>query len=132
MFEGKAVGHFCFWKQGDTANGAPVDCFTEANRPFVGALADSNSIDGETATLCSPRSVTTCVAVTQFSSKDCAPNGIPDTSLCGFEPGKDATCAKVGPTSSTHLCTNVCTSNFDCLPGYTCDTSATPRVCSLQ
>ncbi|MGC4067252.1 MAG: hypothetical protein QM784_21940 [Polyangiaceae bacterium] len=137
MYKDKLVGNFCFWKQGDTANGAPAACFTEANRPYVRVEADVTSVDGDSATLCTLASVTTCVAVNQYRTKDCAPTGTPDPNLCGFAPGADANCVETSTGSKTYRCTNVCLSADDCKgsgggSSITCDVNATPNVCTLQ
>src|SRR6185295_3068103 len=47
-FGAKTVGYFCHWKKGDTANGAPDDCFA-TGRPFAAAVASITSIDGQTS-----------------------------------------------------------------------------------
>ncbi|MGC4070813.1 MAG: hypothetical protein QM784_40290 [Polyangiaceae bacterium] len=131
MFDGKPVGYFCFWKQGDTANGAPAACFTNTNRPYVKVDAGVQSIDGETATLCT-LAVTTCPALNGFRSTDCAPSGTPSDTLCGFAPGVDSKCVETTSGSGTFRCTTTCGSNDDCLSGFTCNTGVTPRVCTFQ
>ncbi|MGC4068864.1 MAG: hypothetical protein QM784_30315 [Polyangiaceae bacterium] len=127
MFGGKPVGYFCFWKQGDTANGAPADCTLSSNRPYVKTEADAQSIDGEAATLCG-LAVTTCIAYNQFKNVDCAPTGTPQDALCGFASGQDAKCAQYGAT--TYRCTTVCLGNDDC--DVACNTGASPKVCTFQ
>jgi hypothetical protein len=129
-FGGNPVGYFCFWKQGDTANGAPADCTIQVNRPYVNAQSNALSIDGEVATLCAPRGVTTCTALNQYSSTNCAPTGTPNEALCGFSPGQDAKCLPFG--ASQYLCTNTCLSDLDCKFGVTCNTNVNPQVCNLQ
>jgi hypothetical protein len=100
-FGGNTVGHFCFWKQADTANGAPAACFSTANRPYVKVEKDITSIDGTTATLCTLRA-TSCTAYNQFSNIDCAPTGTPQDALCGFAPGADSKCAETTSGSGTY------------------------------
>ncbi|MGC4067253.1 MAG: hypothetical protein QM784_21945 [Polyangiaceae bacterium] len=129
MFDGKPVGYFCFWKQGDTGNGAPADCTLSTNRPYVKTEADAQSIDGESATLCT-LAVTTCPALNGYRSTDCAPAGTPQDASCGFAPGVDAKCAAFGMTQ--YRCTTTCLSNDDCISGVTCNTGLTPRVCTFQ
>jgi hypothetical protein len=123
----QSVGFFCFYKQGDTANGAPADCFADGV-PYAKTLVNQTSIDGATADICGLRS-STCVARNQFSSKDCATANAPDDSKCGFATGKDSKCDQVG-ASANYRCTMTCLSNDDC-PGTTCNTGANPAVCEL-
>jgi hypothetical protein len=129
MFTGKPVGYFCFWKQGDTGNGAPTDCTVSSNRPYSRIESDVSSIDGTVATLCTLRS-TTCAAYNQFGNVDCARSGPPNDDLCGFAPGADSKCGKYGMI--TYRCTTVCLANDDCKPGVTCNTGVTPNVCTFQ
>ncbi|MGC4070821.1 MAG: hypothetical protein QM784_40330 [Polyangiaceae bacterium] len=89
------------------------------------------SIDGETATLCTLRS-STCVALNQFSSTDCAPAGTPDDTLCGVAPGVDSKCSLFSSTLSMYRCTTTCGSNDDCKQGFTCNLGVNPNVCSFQ
>jgi len=124
-FNGSSVEYFCFWKQGDTTNGAPTDCPT-AGRPYVKSEKDVTSIDGDTATLCTLRS-TTCTAYNQFSNIDCAPSGTPQDALCGFAPGADSKCATYG---AGYRCTTVCASNDDCK--FSCNIGASPNICTFQ
>jgi hypothetical protein len=131
MFDGKPVGYFCFWKQGDTANGAPISCALGSNRPYVKTQAEALSIDGEMATLCTLRS-STCLALSQFSSTDCAPSGTPQDALCGFAAGVDSKCALYDSVLSLYRCTTTCLSSDDCKPGVTCNTGVTPNVCTFQ
>jgi hypothetical protein len=126
-FNSASVGYFCFWKQGDTANGAPADCTVTANRPYVKVENGATSIDGTSGTLCALRS-TSCTAYNQFSNIDCAPSGTPSDTLCGFASGADSKCMQFGTT--TYRCTTVCLSNDDCKT--TCDTGAAPNVCTFQ
>lgn len=125
-YDGKEVGYFCFWKQGDTSNGAPVDCFTDGN-PYAGVQANAKSIDGTTADICTLRS-SSCVAVSQFSTKNCKPDAVPDNSLCGFAPPKDAKCDQVG-SGANYRCTMTCLSDEDCPGVSTCNMST--FVCDL-
>jgi hypothetical protein len=125
-FNGSSVGYFCFWKQGDMADGAPTDCPT-AGRPYVKSEKDVTSIDGDTATFCT-LAASTCTAYNQFRDLNCAPSGIPQDALCGFAPGADSKCATYG---AGYRCTTVCLSNDDCLTGSNCNTGANPRVCTF-
>ncbi|HVY28764.1 MAG TPA: hypothetical protein VHB79_19545 [Polyangiaceae bacterium] len=122
------VGHFCFWKQGDIANGAPATCASNG-RPYASAIANQVSIDGVTATICGLR-VSTCTSVNQFSSKDCSTSSAADDSKCGFDAPNDAKCVVDGGGFS---CTMTCASDDDrdCPLGIQCDTDASPPVCKL-
>lgn len=123
----QSVGYFCFWKQGDVADGAPADCPTQG-RPYVKAVTNAVSIDGAKSDICSLRS-STCVAKNEFSSKDCKNAAAPDDSLCGFAPTKDSKCSAFG---TGFRCTMTCGSDDDCPSSFTCNTGATPQVCNLQ
>ena len=124
----QAVGHFCHWKKGDVANGAPADCFS-TGKPYSGTQVNVTSIDGDVSDICGLRS-STCIANNQFSAKDCTVASAPSDAACGFAPPKDAKCAQV-PSSSSYRCTMTCLSDEDC-PGSTCDTGAAPRVCAFN
>ncbi len=119
------VGYFCFWKQGDTTNGAPADCFSEGD-PYAGVELNETSIDGQIADICSLR-VSSCVALSELSVKDCKSGGSGDDSLCGAVPPDDAKCDQVG-VSSNYVCTMTCVDNRDC-PGISCNMST--FVCDL-
>jgi hypothetical protein len=123
----KSVGHFCFWKQGDTVNGAPADCFT-GGRPYAGVTLDAISVDSQSADICALR-VSSCAALNQFSAKDCASGGSGSDSLCGFDPPNDAKCDRVG-VSSNYACTMTCLDDRDC-PGVSCNTGVAPFICEL-
>lgn len=123
----KTAGYFCHWKKGDTANGAPADCLA-SGRPYAGTQTAVTSIDGQTADICSLR-VSSCQASSEYSTKNCAPSGTPNDSLCGVAAPADAKCVQ-GANSSTYLCTMTCASDLDC-PGLPCDTQASPRVCQF-
>jgi len=125
-YEGQDLGYFCFWKQGDTANGAPTDCFTEAH-PYAGVDLQATSIDGTVADICSLRS-STCVARNQFSSKDCKSGGVGNNGLCGVAPPNDAKCDQVG-AGANYRCTMTCLSDDDCPGVSTCNSST--DVCEL-
>jgi hypothetical protein len=125
----KDVGYFCHWKQGDTAAGAPADCFS-MGQPDVGVQKNGVSIDGVTSDICTLRS-STCVALNEFSSKNCANPVLPDDSLCGVSPPKDAKCAQVG-ASTNYRCTMTCGSDDDCPSSFTCNKGVSPFVCSLN
>ena len=125
-FNNASVGYFCFYKQGDTTNGAPADC-TLTGRPYVKVLT-TNSVDGQTAALCTLRT-STCQALNEFSSKDCGNSGAPSDTLCGFAPGADSKCTAFG--TSQFRCTVTCASDDDCKTGFTCNTGVNPNVCNL-
>jgi hypothetical protein len=125
-YDGKDVGYFCFWTQGDTGNGAPSDCFATGH-PYAETKTNAVSIDGTTADICSLAS-STCTAVSQFKSKNCKPDAAPDDSLCGFAPPKDAKCDQVGATVN-YRCTMTCLSDEDCPGVSTCNMST--FVCDL-
>ncbi|MGC4068857.1 MAG: hypothetical protein QM784_30275 [Polyangiaceae bacterium] len=129
MFDGKPVGYFCFWKEGDTANGAPAGCALPTNRPYAKAEPGVISIDGEAATLCTLRA-TTCTAYNQFSNLDCAPTGAPNDALCGFAPGVDSKCSLYSSSLNLYRCTTVCLGNDDC--DVACNTGTSPKVCTFQ
>ena len=126
-----SVGYFCFFKQGDTANGAPADCTTA--QPYVSGIA-ATSIDGEFAQICALRA-STCIAMNQYSQTSCASStGTPDNSLCGASAGVDSECTAYG--ASQYLCTVACGGNVDCpilgATSMTCSTtSGTRKYCSL-
>ena len=128
MFNGSAVGYFCFYKQG--ATGAPAVC-GDTGRPYVKTLTGATSIDGQTADICTLRS-STCTALNEFSSKDCASAGSASDQLCGFAPGVDSKC--VAFTSTQNLCTVTCGSSLDCPVGvnFTCNTGAPVPICTFQ
>lgn len=111
------VGFFCFWKKGDTANGAPATCLPGAD-PYANTLLNQTSIDGVTKDICGLRA-STCVARNQFSSKDCSTSGAADDQKCGFVPKKDSKCvqADVG----VFRCTMPCGSADDCPGSLACD-----------
>jgi len=127
------VGYFCFFRQGDTANGAPADCTT--SRPYISAIA-AVSIDGQSTQICT-LAASTCTAMNQYRSTNCASSAsIPDNNLCGFSAGVDSECAAFG--SSQYRCTIACGSDDDCpligASSPTCSLSATAgtrKYCSL-
>lgn len=125
-FDGQDVGYFCHWLEGDTEYGAPAECFANG-RPYVDQTVDAVSIDNQTADICGLR-VSTCPARNDNSDKDCAPEGIPDDSICGFDPPNDAKCAHV--SGSSYRCTMRCNGNDDC-PGTDCNTGPLEPVCEL-
>lgn len=126
-FQDQDVGYFCFWKQGAGEGNAPTDC-TVTGRPYFAILANQTSIDGATADVCGMRA-STCIARNQYSDKDCATGGAADDSKCGFAPGQDSKCVKVG--SAQFRCTTACLGNDDCLPNIACDGAAATPVCKL-
>ena len=132
MFNGQSVGYFCFYKQGDTANGAPASCISNG-RPYSGVLKSAVSIDGETADICSLR-VSTCAALNQFSQANCTTStNTANDGACGFAPGVDSKCAE-SSTPGVYSCTTTCGSDLDCPLGinFKCDTGANPPVCTFQ
>lgn len=124
----KAVGYFCHWKKGDSANGAPADCFANG-RPYAGTLTGATSIDGQTADVCTLR-VSSCIASAEFSTKNCAPTGTPDDSQCGVAAPIDAKCIQA-TGSSAYSCTMTCGSDLDCRDGFACNTNVSPPVCQF-
>jgi hypothetical protein len=127
MYNGSPVGYFCFYKQGDTTNGAPAVC-GDTGRPYVKVITGATSIDSQTADICSLR-VSTCPALNQFSQTNCSPSGTPSDANCGFAPGVDSKCAAF--TTTQYLCTVTCASDFDCKAGFSCNTGVNPNVCNL-
>jgi hypothetical protein len=125
----KDVGYFCHWKQGDTANGAPADCFT-GGQPYVGVQKNAVSVDGITSDICG-LAVSTCVARNQFRAKDCLIASAPSDAACGVSPAKDSKCLQVG-TSGNYRCTMTCGSDVDCPSPFTCNTGVSPAVCNLN
>lgn len=125
-FDNKDIGYFCFWRQGDTANGAPNDCFNDGH-PYSQTLVNAISIDGAKSDMCGLAS-STCTAVSQFKTKNCKPDAAPDDTLCGFAPPKDAKCDQVGATAN-YRCTMTCLSTEDCPGVSTCNLST--FVCDL-
>ena len=129
-FNGSSVGYFCFYKQGDTANGAPASCFSNG-RPYSGVLKSAASIDGQTADICS-LVTSTCSALNQFRSTNCtSATGTANDQLCGFAPGIDSKCAAT-TAADVYSCTVTCGSDLDCRSGFTCNTGINPPVCSFQ
>jgi len=124
----KAVGYFCHWKKGDTANGAPTSCVA-SGRPYVGTQVNAKSIDGAVSDVCT-LSVSTCIARNQFRSKDCGVASAPSDSACGVSPPNDAKCAAFDATNLR--CTMTCLSDDDCPSPSTCNTGQTPAVCNLN
>jgi hypothetical protein len=123
------VGSFCFWKKGDTANGAPANCLPAAD-PYAKTLSQQTSVDGAVADVCGLRA-STCTARNDLNaSKDCATSALPDDSKCGFDAPNDAKC--VLADLATYRCTTTCISNDDCDSGVVCDTGVSPKVCKLQ
>jgi hypothetical protein len=122
------VGYFCFWKKGDTANGAPTACLSEAARPYAATLTDQTSVDGVVADICG-LATSSCTARRQFRTEDCATASAADDQKCGFAPAKDSKCvqADVG----VFLCTMACLSDLDC-PGVACKSGPAPRGCNFQ
>ena len=113
-YKGAHTGYFCFWKQGDTANGAPLGCSLEGNRPYIKTAIDVTTVDGETISLCTLSSVTTCAAVSQYKATDCAPTGTADNANCGFSPGLDSRCSLFDNALGKYRCTNACVTDDDC------------------
>jgi hypothetical protein len=130
MFNGQSVGYFCFYKQGDTANGAPASCISNG-RPYSGVLKGAVSIDGAAADICS-LVLSTCTALNEYRSINCTSStNTANDQACGFAPGVDSKCAETS-TSGVYLCTTTCLSDLDCLSGVSCNTGANPRVCNIQ
>jgi len=133
-FKGATVGFFCFWKQGDPTSGAPADCTVEANRPFVNAITNTVTIDGDTTTLCTLRSNTsTCIAVPKYGT-NCASSGTPSNNECGFAFGIDSKCTPYGSTQ--YRCTTACLSPDDCAGSgtgstITCAQDGSQKFCTL-
>ena len=123
----KDVGYFCHWKQGDPMGGAPANCFS-GGRPYAGVQNNATSIDGAISNVCT-LAVSSCVALNQFRSKDCAVASAPSDALCGVSPPSDAKCGSVDGLN--FRCTVTCLSDADC-PGTVCDLGVAPRVCRLQ
>jgi hypothetical protein len=124
-FGGQAVGYFCFWEQG--AEGGPTGCRTA--RPYVQTQANAASIDGHVGTLCVLRS-TTCPALSQFSTEQGSCGNSNDDQACGVSGLDDALCRQFDATS--YGCTVPCGSSDDCVSGFSCNTTASPRYCDLQ
>jgi hypothetical protein len=122
------VGYFCFWKKGDTADGAPTTCLPGAD-PYAATTKNALSVDGATADICGLRS-STCVARNEFSAKNCANPTLPDDTLCGFAPTKDSKCAQVDV--GVFRCTMTCASDDDCPSPFACNTGVSPSVCNLN
>jgi hypothetical protein len=120
------IGYFCFWKKGDTGNGAPALC--SAGRPYVDTLVNQTSIDGTSGDICG-LAVSTCQARNEFRSKDCTTSNAPDDEKCGFAHGEDSKCGQFD--AGVYRCTMTCGSDDDCPAGFACDTGANPPVCEL-
>ena len=129
MYGDKDAGNFCFWKQGDPTSGAPKDCPLDAPHPYVKVDKDLVSVDGEKATLCT-LTVSTCKALNQFRTENCAPTGEWDDQYCGISPGLDSKCAAYG--ASQHRCTITCVTSDDCVSPTTCAPVSGVRICSFQ
>ncbi|HMA91787.1 MAG TPA: hypothetical protein VKP30_03830, partial [Polyangiaceae bacterium] len=129
LFDNASVGRFCFWKEGDTANGAPATCASEAARPFIEPVSVKR-IDGTSATLCGLRA-STCVALERYKTS-CAYEGKPGPGLCGFSAPRDATCG--GDALGKFVCRVSCMSDNDCPAndsgsGGICDWESTRPTC---
>jgi len=125
---GVSAGHFCFWKQGDTTNGAPADCTLA--RPYVKIVEGAVSIDGSSATMCGLR-VSSCTALNQFSQTSCASaTNTANDALCGVAPGIDSKCEPYG--TSQFRCSVTCLSADDCKLGVGCNAGVNPNVCKFQ
>lgn len=110
------VGYFCFWKRGDTANGAPATC--SAAKPYSATVTAQISIDGVQGDICGLRS-STCVARNDLAdSKDCSTAGSADNAKCGFLAGVDSRCTDV---SGDFRCTMACAGADDCPGNLLCD-----------
>lgn len=110
------VGYFCFWKQGDTAEGAPANCLNA--KPYASTLSNQMSIDGATIDVCALGS-STCIARNQLAdAKDCSTGNAADNSKCGFAPGIDSKCVD---KSGGFRCTMACASSDDCPGNLACD-----------
>jgi hypothetical protein len=120
------VGHFCFWKKGDSVGGAPALC--SSARPYVETVDDAVSIDGTLADICG-LAVSTCLARNEYRNKDCTTTALPDDSKCSFAPPNDSKCMPFDV--GVYRCTMRCLSNDDCPDPSTCDTGASPPVCKL-
>jgi hypothetical protein len=128
MFNGQSAGYFCFYKQGDSANGAPASCISNG-RPYSGVLKNAVSIDGKTADICS-LVTSTCTALNEYRAKDCTSGATANDQTCGFAPGVDSKCASTS-TAGVFLCTTTCLSDLDCKIGVACNTGVNPNVCSF-
>jgi hypothetical protein len=123
------VGYFCAWRK-SAPSGPNGSCFSA--RPYVKTVAGV-SIDGTAADVCVLR-VSTCPALTDYSSKNCGVSDgmgglMADDALCGDPDLHDGYCAE--PETGTFLCTTLCLGDTDCKLGASCDTSPEPDTCSL-
>jgi hypothetical protein len=120
------LGYRCLWRKGDTQGAAPAQC--SSARPYVETLVDQVSIDGVEADACG-LAVSTCTAVNEYRSKNCATSMVPDDSQCGVDAPSDAKCVMFD--ANVYRCTITCLSVDDCPNGSACDTGSTPWVCEL-
>ncbi|HEY5958225.1 MAG TPA: hypothetical protein VIV60_16790 [Polyangiaceae bacterium] len=135
IYNKKSVGYFCFWKQASPEG--PAVCLSDANRPYSKAEANSVSIDGESATLCTLLQ-STCPAVDRYRRIDCGTTGGPDDALCGFAAGQDSKCIELTASPGQFRCTVTCISDVDCpggagqgAQGIKCDLNRSPHVCTI-
>jgi len=132
LSNGQKLGFACFWKKGDTQNGAPPTC-SGGGTPFAKQVLNASSIDGATANICTLK-VSSCLAFKQFSSDvTCGtipPNPMADQSKCGVAPSVDARCALV--EEGVFKCTMTCLSSEDCKFPVACDDTVSPNVCKFS
>lgn len=125
-FQSQELGYFCFWKEGDTENGAPLACGDVGSRPYAKQLPNTTSIDQQVGTICG-LDVSTCTARNQFRSKECGTTA-GDDSLCGVSPPDDAVCRMY---NASFRCTMTCRSDDDCPPGGPCIINVGVPYCEL-
>jgi hypothetical protein len=113
------IGYFCAWRF-DAASGPNMNCFSTP--PYVARDQAHASIDGTAADVC-VLAVSTCPALTDFRSKNCALTGTPDDNQCGFAGAPhDGYCVETS-SPGVYRCTMPCGSADDCKPSFSCNGS---------
>lgn len=122
------IGNFCLWMKASTVSTAHPEGDCGSRLPYIDDaspnltpyvnVTDVVSLDGNAVQVCAPRE-TTCVGLLQgLDEVDCAPNGVPDHSLCGAAGVNDAYCVQL--TASVFTCSTPCRGSRDCRNGVAC------------
>lgn len=120
----------CLWKKGDPTPNAPISCSDATNQPYIITRPDVTTIDGAAATVCG-LAVSTCAAVLEAVTPtiNCAPDGVPNHSLCSFEGYDSARC--VSARNGAYQCSPRCSKNADCFDGISsCMTTKGEMACA--
>ncbi len=100
-YGGNDVGSYCLWRIDAASPGPAGDC--SSTRPYFQPMADAESVDGASATVCT-LALATCEAVRDFRTggrggASCELDGDPDQ--CGLDAEADATCVMVDATTNS-------------------------------